>query len=43
MVLTAANYISWVQQSRHGSRGSAYFFAPMVDFNVMSEVGDTPP
>ncbi len=34
---------SWEQESRHISRGSAYLFAPMVDFNIMSEVGDAPP
>ncbi|WP_414590354.1 hypothetical protein [Anabaena sp. CCY 9614] len=32
-----------LQESRHCSRGSAYLFAPMVNFNVMAEVGDTPP
>jgi hypothetical protein len=32
-----------LQESRHSSRGSAYLFAPMVNFNVMAEVGDTPP
>jgi hypothetical protein len=32
-----------LQESRHSSRGSAYLFAPMVNFNVMSEVGDVPP
>ncbi len=32
-----------LQESRHRSRGSAYLFAPMVNFNVMAEVGDTPP
>lgn len=30
-------------ESRHSNRGSAYLFAPMVNFNVMAEVGDTPP
>ncbi|MDF5716195.1 MAG: hypothetical protein PUP93_20480 [Rhizonema sp. NSF051] len=34
---------SWLQESRHHNRGSAYLFAPMVNFNVMAEVGDTPP
>lgn len=38
-----ANYRNWIQESRHRNRGSAFLFAPMVDFNVMSEVGDTPP
>ncbi|TAE58516.1 MAG: hypothetical protein EAZ76_05390 [Nostocales cyanobacterium] len=28
---------------RYSSRGSAYLFAPMIEFNVMAEVGDTPP
>ncbi|WP_255525262.1 hypothetical protein [Fortiea sp. LEGE XX443] len=32
-----------LQESRHCSRGSIYLFAPMVNFNVMAEVGDTPP
>jgi hypothetical protein len=31
------------QQMRHSNRGSTYLFAPMVNFNVMAEVGDTPP
>lgn len=34
---------NWLQQSRYSNRGSAYLFAPMVNFNVMAEVGDTPP
>ncbi|XGV94900.1 MAG: hypothetical protein ACAF41_19425 [Leptolyngbya sp. BL-A-14] len=34
---------SWKQEFRHSDRGRAYLFAPMVDFNIMSEVGDTPP
>ncbi|WP_255502392.1 hypothetical protein [Cylindrospermum sp. FACHB-282] len=32
-----------LQESRHNNRGSAYLFAPMANFNVMAEVGDTPP
>ncbi|WP_268741970.1 hypothetical protein [Nostoc sp. PCC 7524] len=32
-----------LQESRHNNRGSAYLFAPMVNFNVMADVGDTPP
>ncbi|MEH2347587.1 hypothetical protein [Nostoc sp.] len=32
-----------LQESRHSSRGSAYLFAPMVNFNVMADVGDNPP
>ncbi|WP_250122761.1 hypothetical protein [Chroococcidiopsis sp. CCMEE 29] len=42
-MLTALDYRNWLQESRHISRGRAYLFAPMLDFNVMSEVGDTPP
>jgi hypothetical protein len=34
---------NWVQERRHNSRGSSYLFAPMVNFNVMAEVGETPP
>ncbi|WNN88809.1 hypothetical protein [Gloeocapsopsis dulcis] len=34
---------NWLQEHRYRNRGSIYLFAPMVDFNVMSEVGDTPP
>ncbi|MDH6060634.1 hypothetical protein NWP17_09315 [Chrysosporum bergii ANA360D] len=30
-------------ETRHSNRGSAYLFAPMVNFNAMAEVGDTPP
>ena len=29
---------NWVQESHYSNRGSAYLFASMVDFNVMSEV-----
>lgn len=32
-----------LQESRHSDRGRPYLFAPMVNFNVMAEVGDTPP
>lgn len=42
-MITALDHRNWLQESRHGSRGRAYLFAPMVGFNVMSEVGDTPP
>lgn len=42
-MITVTGYINWQQQSRYSNRGSAYMFAPMVNFNVMSEVGDTPP
>lgn len=34
---------NWQQELRCGDRGRAYLFAPMIDFNIMSEVGDTPP
>jgi hypothetical protein len=34
---------NWVQESRHKNRGSTYLFAPMVNFNEMAEVGETPP
>ncbi|WP_277875077.1 hypothetical protein [Anabaena sp. FACHB-1237] len=34
---------NYLQESRHSRRGRAFLFAPMVDFNIMSEVGDTPP
>jgi hypothetical protein len=43
MITTAANYKNRLQQSRYSSRGSIYLFAPMVDLNVMADVGDTPP
>lgn len=42
-MFTAVDHRNWVQESRHRSRGSAYLFAPMVEFNVMAEVGDAPP
>jgi len=34
---------NWIQESRYKSRGSVYMFAAMVNFNVMAEVGETPP
>jgi hypothetical protein len=34
---------NWIQVSRYSRRGSVYLFAPMVNFNVMAEVGETPP
>ncbi|MBW4602243.1 MAG: hypothetical protein KME29_22390 [Calothrix sp. FI2-JRJ7] len=45
MVITAQSTqsISRLLFSRYSNRGSIYLFAPMVDFNVMAEVGDTPP
>ncbi|MFN6567086.1 MULTISPECIES: hypothetical protein [Dendronalium] len=42
-MIRAAYSRNSLQESRHRSRGSAYLFAPMVNFNVMAEVGDTPP
>ncbi|WP_256366805.1 MULTISPECIES: hypothetical protein [unclassified Anabaena] len=33
----------FLQESRHSNRGSAVLFAPMVNFNVMADVGDNPP
>ncbi|MDF5725003.1 MAG: hypothetical protein PUP91_32040 [Rhizonema sp. PD37] len=42
-MLKAENSRNWSQESRYGRRGSPCLFAPMVEFNVMSEVGDTPP
>ncbi|WP_339381511.1 hypothetical protein [Brasilonema bromeliae] len=42
-MLKVAHSKNWLQQSRYSNRGSAYLFAPMVNFNVMAEVGDTPP
>lgn len=39
----AVNKKSWVDQSRHRNRGTAYLFGSMEDFNVMFEVGDTTP
>jgi hypothetical protein len=42
-VLTVANYQNLEVEYRYSNRGSAYLFAPMVEFNIMSEVGDTPP
>ncbi|MEC4883767.1 MAG: hypothetical protein SAL70_20930 [Scytonema sp. PMC 1070.18] len=47
--MSACNMISalygkgWLHQSRYSNRGSAYLFAPMVNFNEMAEVGETPP
>jgi hypothetical protein len=42
-MIRAAYSRNSLQENRHRSRGSAYLFAPMVNFNVMAEVGDTPP
>ncbi|WP_255408882.1 hypothetical protein [Calothrix sp. NIES-3974] len=39
----AAQHDNWLQLSRYLNRGRLYLFAPMVDFNVMAEVGDAPP
>lgn len=37
------NHNSRLQAYRYANRGSIYLFAPMLDFNVMAEVGETPP
>jgi hypothetical protein len=42
-MMKAAYSKNSLPESRHSNRGSAYLFAPMVNFNVMAEVGDTPP
>ncbi len=42
-MISAAYSKNSLQESRHRNRGSAYLFAPMVNFNAMAEVGDTPP
>ncbi|MEA5574944.1 hypothetical protein [Anabaena sp. UHCC 0451] len=42
-MIRAAYATNSLPDNRHNSRGSAYLFAPMVNFNVMAEVGDTPP
>ncbi|WP_267910330.1 hypothetical protein [Sphaerospermopsis aphanizomenoides] len=42
-MIRAAFFRNSLPESRHSNRGSAYLFAPMVNFNVMAEVGDTPP
>ncbi|HEY9861080.1 MAG TPA: hypothetical protein V6D16_16355 [Candidatus Obscuribacterales bacterium] len=42
-LLMAIAVDNWLQRSRHSSRGSTYLFAPMANFNVMAEVGETPP
>ncbi|WP_277927607.1 hypothetical protein [Microcoleus sp. FACHB-SPT15] len=34
---------NWTQESRHKNRGSAKLFAPMVNFNELADVGETPP
>ena len=34
---------NWLQENRHSERGSATVSTQMVDFNVMAEVGETPP
>ncbi|MGM3306061.1 hypothetical protein ACSQ6I_08775 [Anabaena sp. WFMT] len=41
--MKAAYLINSLPDKRHSSRGSAYLFAPMINFNVMAEVGDNPP
>lgn len=42
-MMSAASSRNLLQESRHCNRGSAYLFAPMVNLNVMAEVGETPP
>ncbi len=42
-MLIALDLKNRLQASRYSNRGSIYLFAPMVDFNIMAEVGDTPP
>ncbi|BAY35864.1 hypothetical protein NIES2111_01810 [Nostoc sp. NIES-2111] len=42
-MMRAAYSKNSLPESRHSNRGRAYLFAPMVNFNVMAEVGDTPP
>jgi hypothetical protein len=42
-MMSAAYSKNSLPESRHSNRGSVYLFAPMVNFNVMAEVGDTPP
>jgi len=43
MMTTVVKSKIWLQESRYSHRGSIYLFAPMVNFNVMAEVGDNPP
>lgn len=42
-MITLKGSENWIQESRYGNRGSIYLFAPMVNFNEMAEVGETPP
>ncbi|MDB9539485.1 hypothetical protein NWP21_12885 [Anabaenopsis sp. FSS-46] len=42
-MISAAYSKNSFQEIRHRNRGSAYLFAPMVNFNVMAQVGETPP
>ncbi|WP_256379317.1 hypothetical protein [Brasilonema sennae] len=42
-MFTVTDSKNWLQVSRYSSRGSVYLFAPMVNFNIMAEVGDAPP
>ncbi|WP_279239726.1 hypothetical protein [Scytonema sp. UIC 10036] len=42
-MITDRDSRNWQEESRYSSRGSAYLYAPMVNFNEMAEVGDTPP
>ncbi|MBE9236550.1 hypothetical protein IQ227_11070 [Anabaena aphanizomenioides LEGE 00250] len=42
-MIRASYSTNLLPESRHSNRGSAYLFAPMVNFNIMADVGDTPP
>lgn len=42
-IVVTVEKINWIQERRHSNRGCAYMFAPMVNFNEMAEVGETPP
>jgi hypothetical protein len=42
-MIRAVSSTNYLQENRHSSRGSAFLFAPMINFNVMADVGDTPP
>ncbi|BAZ09251.1 hypothetical protein NIES4071_10580 [Calothrix sp. NIES-4071] len=41
IILTGSKNL--IERSRYSNRGSVYMFAPMVNFNEMAEVGETPP
>lgn len=42
-IVVTAEQENWIQKSRYRNRGGVYLFAPMVEFNEMAEVGETPP